>query len=157
MDAKLPPKFEQPSGILSIQLHQMADLDLNRFRRTTDTDASGFHQHIPSTYCQIVSFGQYAEIAPDTEARLSQFVNDELIFTSRVKRLSNVPYINARCEVFCPDWTATRVDLAVLDKRDGEADAMVGIVSFRLADVFSNCSQITAWRPLMGGIGALYR
>lgn len=50
MDAKLPPSPKQVSGILAIQIHQMADLEISRSslrKGISDT-------HTPSTYAQIV-------------------------------------------------------------------------------------------------------
>lgn len=50
MDAKLPPTSKQVSGILAIQIHQMADLELSR--PSMRKGAAG--THTPSTYAQIV-------------------------------------------------------------------------------------------------------
>lgn len=85
---------------------------------------------------------------------MAQFINDALVFKTRLKRLSSSPYINAKTEAFCRDWTRTRVDIVILDSREREDDAVIGIVSMRLADMFASTSQVSAWRPLLGGIGA---
>lgn len=42
----------------------------------------------------------------------------------------------------------------ILTRRSTEDDAVIGVVSMRLADVLSGSSQVTAWRPLQGGIGS---
>ena len=34
-----------------------------------------------------------------------------------------------------------------------EDDAVLGVVSMRLADILSSSSQVSAWRPILGGIG----
>lgn len=49
---------------------------------------------------------------------MSQFVNDEHVFSTRLKRLSSSPYINAKTEVVCRDWTRTRVDIVIMDYRE---------------------------------------
>lgn len=81
------------------QVHQLADLDIPSKNRAVSNKSRQDSSNTPSTYAQV-------------------FVNDELVFKTRLKRLNTSPYINARTEVFCRDWTRTRVDVVVLDARE---------------------------------------
>jgi hypothetical protein len=59
MDAKLPPSPKQNSGILAIQVHQLADLALPAKQRALKHGAKT-DTHTPSTYAQVVSRVQRA-------------------------------------------------------------------------------------------------
>ena len=54
MDAKMPPSPKQNSGILAIQVHQLADLALPAKQRAVKHGAKT-DTHTPSTYAQVVS------------------------------------------------------------------------------------------------------
>lgn len=156
----MPPSSEQVSGILAIQIHQMADLEIKRRsvrRGAADT-------HTPSTYAQIVSNDSRLCCSRYADAPTLQYVNDEQLYVTRLKRMSSSPYINAKTEVFCRDWTRTRVDVVIMDYRERgdafscvllagvililaslglEEDAVVGVIAMRLADLLSSSSQAT--------------
>lgn len=53
MEAKLAPSPKEPSGILAIQIHQMADLEITR--RAAGRQGQKADTHTPSTYAQVVS------------------------------------------------------------------------------------------------------
>jgi hypothetical protein len=114
MDAKLPPASEQVSGVLAIQIHQMADLEI---KRSSMRGKHGSDTHTPSTYAQVVC-RFYAEAGCLAYIYLPQYVNDEQLYVTRLKRMSSSPYINAKTEVFCRDWTKTRVDIVIMDYRE---------------------------------------
>ena len=55
MDAKLPPSPKQVSGILAVQVHQLADLDIPAAQRALSSKSHMSGSHTPSTYAQVVS------------------------------------------------------------------------------------------------------
>ncbi|KAL4808388.1 hypothetical protein BDV18DRAFT_134853 [Aspergillus unguis] len=143
-----PPDPLWPSGILSIVVHQIVNLQLvnvkgsngNRQGREFEpakpfgenTEEQG--SELPTSYCKIL-------------------LNDELIYRTRAKALSSKPIFNAGTERFVRDWRSAIVAVTVRDQRYREHDPILGVVPLKLSDLFQTSSQVTRWYPLDGGIG----
>ncbi len=142
-----PPNPSLPSGVLSMQIHQIANLEVSDHNRTMrprkkdepGQDVEGVEteedpDHAPSAYCRII-------------------LNDEIIFQTRTKALNSNPFFNAGTERFVRDWRRTLIMVVVYDYRIREADAILGVVPIKLSDLFKENSQITQFFPLAGGVG----
>lgn len=136
-----------PSGILSLQVHQIMQLEVTDTRTKTSKRQEGQ----PG---QQLSHVQDEE---DTAASPSSYVtiilNDETVFRSRTKTLSSNPFFNAGTERFIRDWRRSLVMFVVKDRRLREEDAILGVVTIKLSDLFKTSSQVTQFFPLAGGLG----
>lgn len=88
----------------------------------------------PSAYCEV-------------------HINDRLIYRTRTKEMTPLPYFNAVSERFLRDWRMAKLTIVVRDERNREHDPILGIVILPLKEVFKTSSQITRWFPLVGGLG----
>lgn len=142
-----PPSPLLPSGILSLQVHQIAQLEVT----DTKTRSSKRKEGEPG---QLLDNVQDEE---DTAASPSSYVtiilNDETVFRSRTKTLSSNPFFNAGTERFVRDWRRSLVMFVVKDRRLREEDAILGVVPIKLSDLFKTSSQVTQFFPLAGGLG----
>ncbi|KAI4928709.1 hypothetical protein J4E85_005327 [Alternaria conjuncta] len=135
-----PPSEDYPSGILSIQIHQITGLELETLNKQKDsanaeaTDEEEEGDGLPSSYCTII-------------------LNHKKIFKTRTKPKNSKPFFNAGCERFIRDVRNTEVHVAVRDARVHEDDALLGIVYLPLERVFQKRSQINHMFPLAGGVG----
>lgn len=135
-----PPSEEYPSGILSIQIHQITGLELETPSKkeasanaeATDEEEEG--EDLPSAYCTII-------------------LNHKKVFKTRTKPKNAKPFFNAGCERFIRDVRNTEVHIAVRDARLHEDDALLGIVYLPLERVFQKRCQINSIFPLAGGVG----
>ncbi|BEI80276.1 hypothetical protein CcaverHIS002_0108050 [Cutaneotrichosporon cavernicola] len=155
IEAAMPPTDEFPSGVLQFHVHQCAELEMypdagtfsgsNISRRKSPASgkpalsdvidrAPGENPEPPSAYAEV-------------------HLNDKYVFRTRTKRVNPQPYFNALSERFICDWREARIRFVVKDERDREHDPIIGIVSLRLRDVLSSCSQTTRWFPIVGGLG----
>ncbi|PCH37535.1 hypothetical protein WOLCODRAFT_128544, partial [Wolfiporia cocos MD-104 SS10] len=140
-----PPDPELPSGILSMQVHEIRDLTVRlggEERKGLDgekgQDAGEETQEeaegLPSSYCTIS-------------------LNDELLYETRVKPITSSPMFNAGTERFVRDWRKAHVTVTVKDRRMRENDAVLGVVFMKLSDVFVNASEVTQFYSLEKGVG----
>ncbi|KAF2148688.1 hypothetical protein K461DRAFT_261430 [Myriangium duriaei CBS 260.36] len=143
-----PPDPLWPSGVCSIVIHQIVNLELDNIKGTTGsrkgrefepakpsgeaTDEEG--SHLPTSYCTIL-------------------FNDELVYRTRAKAVSSQPIFNAGTERFIRDWRSAIVTVTVRDSRNREHDPILGVVPLKLSDILDTRSQVTRWYPLDGGIG----
>ncbi|KAF9883064.1 hypothetical protein FE257_004143 [Aspergillus nanangensis] len=143
-----PPDPLWPSGILSVVVHQIVNLQLanvkgsngNRKGREYEpakpygekSEESG--GDLPTSYCKII-------------------LNDQLMYRTRPKAISSKPIFNAGTEKFVRDWRSAIVTVTVRDQRYREHDPILGVVPLKLSDLFQTSSQVTRWYPLDGGIG----
>ena len=138
MIISFPPSQRYPSGILSVQIHQITGLAFEKMRKNRDpkdgNDAEEGSGDLPSSYCTII-------------------INHQKIFMTRTKPKNDKPFFNAGTERFIRDWRTTEVMLSVRDARVHEDDPLIGIVFLPLAHTFRNRSQIMETYPLVGGIG----
>jgi hypothetical protein len=135
-----PPSQDYPSGILSIQIHQITGLELETNRKDRDgkggeaSDEEEQSDDLPSSYCTII-------------------VNHNKVFKTRTKPKNSKPFFNAGCERFIRDIRNAEVHISVRDARVHEDDPLLGIIYLPLEKVFHERSQINTVFPLAGGVG----
>ncbi|KAI9818058.1 MAG: hypothetical protein M1827_000682 [Pycnora praestabilis] len=135
-----PPDEEYPSGIFSIQIHQVVGLEFEKIKknkRRADGDSDDEEEgsgDLPSSYCSVI-------------------LNHNKIFKTRTKPKNANPFFNAGTERFIRNWQTTEVILSVRDARVHEDDPLLGIVVLPLHEIFKKRSQIMNDYPLVGGIG----
>ncbi|KAM3529191.1 hypothetical protein NHJ13051_002016 [Beauveria bassiana] len=136
-----PPPEEYPSGLLSIQIHNLTGLEVKKLSKepkakfgSASDDEEETGEGLPSSYCTIL-------------------INHRKTFKSRVKPQNSKPFFNAGCERFIRDWRDCEVYVSVRDARLHEDDPLLGIVHLPLAQVFKQRSQVMGWWPISGGIG----
>jgi hypothetical protein len=143
-----PPDPLWPSGVLSIIVHQIVNLELMNIRGTTGNRVGREFEpakphgeskeeqagHLPTSYCNI-------------------HLNDELIYRTRSKAVSSQPIFNAGTERFVRDWRSALISVTVRDQRNREHDPILGVVPLKLSETLATSSQVTRWYPMDGGIG----
>ncbi|KAH9847036.1 hypothetical protein C2E23DRAFT_850404 [Lenzites betulinus] len=143
-----PPDPEYPSGLLSVQVHEIRDLTAKTQGKErkggkgregekgqddgeeTAEEGNG----LPSSYCTLS-------------------LNDELVYETRVKPITSSPMFNAGTERFVRDWRKAHVTVTVKDSRLRENDAVLGTVFLKLSEVFVNASEVTRCYSLEKGVG----
>ncbi|PSN68985.1 hypothetical protein BS50DRAFT_675241 [Corynespora cassiicola Philippines] len=143
-----PPDPLWPSGICSIVVHQIVNLELDNVKGTSGSrkgrefePAKPYGEaheetggNLPTSYCTIL-------------------YNDQLVYRTRAKAVSSQPIFNAGTERFIRDWRSAIVTITVRDQRNREHDPILGVVPLKLSDILETSSQVTRWYPLDGGIG----
>ena len=134
-----PPDSRHPTGILSIQIHNITGLEIESLQKqekeTGDReDEAEQSDDLPSSYCTLI-------------------LNHKKIYRTRTKPKNSKPFFNAGTERFIRDWRNTEVMVSVRDSREGENDALLGIVYLPLCKVFEKRSQAMDMYPLVGGTG----
>ncbi|KAF1815836.1 hypothetical protein P152DRAFT_464558 [Eremomyces bilateralis CBS 781.70] len=140
MIGNVPPPEEYPSGILSIQIHQITNLELEATNKNqtaakeSRSDETEEGDDLPSGYCTII-------------------LNHSKIFRTRTKPKNSKPFFNAGCERFIRNWKTTELHVSVRDSRVHEDDALMGVVYLPLAHILKRRSQVSEFFPLAGGVG----
>ena len=141
MICSAPPPGDYPSGILSIQIHQITGLEyekINKLQASKGEDdnekADQGDDDLPSAYCTVI-------------------INHQKIFKTRTKPKNSKPFFNAGIERFIRDWTKADVLVSVRDARVHEVDALLGVVCLPLKQLFETQSQSVQVYPLAGGVG----
>ncbi|WPH03805.1 meiotically up-regulated protein [Acrodontium crateriforme] len=135
-----PPPDDYPSGIFSIQIHQINGLGLETLSKPRDDpvdskeDEHEEGDHLPSAYCTVI-------------------INHHKVFKTRTKPKNAKPFFNAGVERFLPDWQNAEVFVTVRDARLKEDNPLLGIVHLPLGDLFHSRSQVSGFYPLTGGVG----
>lgn len=135
-----PPPDGYPSGIFSIQIHQITGLELESVSKTATDKAKESNDEqeegegLPSAYCTVI-------------------INHNKAFKTRTKPKNAKPFYNASTERFIGDWRNAEVYVSVRDARVSEDDPLLGIVHLPLGEIFKERSQIHGFYPLAGGIG----
>lgn len=144
-----PPDPLWPSGVVSIVIHQIVNLELANIKGSQGKrkgrefeparpEAGEIKEEsgtkLPSSYCTIL-------------------VNDELAYKTRTKVVSSKPIFEAGTERFIRDWRSAIITVTVRDARNRQHDPIIGVVPLKLSDVLLTSSQSTRWYPLDGGIG----
>ncbi len=139
-----PPDNRWPSGILSFVVEHIEGLENRDVEKgwmgskregTTGQDLSNEEgqKKMPSAYCEVI-------------------LNDDIIYKTRVKQYTNMPFYNAGSEVFVRDWTEARIAVCVRDARLREHDPIMGIVSLSLKELFTESSQVQRRFSLSDGV-----
>lgn len=134
------PDNNHPSGILSIQIHNITGLEVESLSKEDKNGADSKEgdaeegDDLPSSYCTII-------------------LNHKKIYMTRTKPKNAKPFFNAGTERFIRDWRTAEVMVSVRDSRERENDALLGIVYLPLDKLFANRSQVVNVYPLVGGVG----
>ncbi len=143
-----PPDPLWPSGICSVIVHQIVNLELENIKGTQGSRKGKEYEPakpygesteeeggtLPTSYCTIL-------------------YNDQLVYRTRSKAVSNKPIFNAGTERFIRDWRSAIITVTVRDSRNRQHDPILGVVPLKLTDILETSSQVTRWYPLDGGIG----
>lgn len=135
-----PPPQDHPSGILSIQIHNITGLELSRKNKDPSAtmeepaDEAETGGGLPSAYCTII-------------------INHRKTYKTRTKPQNSKPFYNAGCERFIGDWRECEAYVSVRDSRLTEEDPLLGMVHLPLYEVFRERSQVMETWPLAGGVG----
>lgn len=141
-----PPDPSLPSGICSILIHEVRNLEVHRPTGSfgnyqawspaqitgENTDEEG--DNLPSSYCTILQ-------------------NDQLVFKTRVKVKSSAPIFNAQTERYVRDWRNETYTITCRNSTHREHDPILGAITIKLSDVLQTTSQNTAVYALDGGMG----
>jgi hypothetical protein len=76
-----------------------------------------------------------------------------MIYKTRVKQYTSMPYFEAGTERFVRDWRDTVVRVQIRDARTREKDPVLGIVTVKLAELFKNSSEVTRLFSIQEGVG----
>ncbi|KAH8717038.1 hypothetical protein GQ44DRAFT_742116 [Phaeosphaeriaceae sp. PMI808] len=143
-----PPDPLWPSGICSVIVHQIVNLELENIKGTSGNFKG--REYEPAK--------PYGEAKEETGGELptsycTLLYNDELVYRTRSKAASSQPIFNAGTERFIHDWRSAIITVTVRDQRNREHDPILGVVPLKLSDILETSSQVTRWYPLDGGIG----
>lgn len=133
-----PPPENYPSGLFSLQIHNITGLELEKLSKdpkesdNKEEEESG--EGLPSAYCTVI-------------------INHKKQFKTRTKPQNAKPFYNAGCERFVGDWRDCEVMVSVRDARIDEEDPLLGMVYLPLTEVFKERSQVMGFWPLTGGVG----
>ncbi|KAK8130113.1 meiotically up-regulated protein [Apiospora kogelbergensis] len=145
-----PPDPLWPSGILSVVVHQIVNLELANVKGSEGGKRKGGKEYEPAQ--------DAGEIKEESSKKLPSpyctvLLNDELVYKTRTKVVSSKPIFNAGTERFVRDWKSAIVTVTVRDSRNRQHDPILGVVPLKLTDVLQTASQSTRWYPLDGGVG----
>ncbi|ORY26686.1 hypothetical protein BCR39DRAFT_540429 [Naematelia encephala] len=170
MEVASKPSEEFKSGILQVRalfndfarlltsfqfhIHQCNDLELESLEGTYSSSSD----HRKSAAAGRPALEDVVDRTPaenpdPPSAYCEVHLNDRLVYRTRTKQLTPLPYFNAVSERFVRDWELAKIVFVVRDERDREHDPILGLVSMRLKDAFAERSQFTRWFPLVGGLG----
>ncbi|POV99130.1 hypothetical protein PSTT_14025, partial [Puccinia striiformis] len=142
LTTKTAPNRQMKSGIVSVIIHHINNLERANLKGASgdregaqgqDTaEPSEQDDNLPSGYCEVI-------------------VNDEMIYKTRVKQYTTMPFFEAGTEHFIRDWTETPFE--ILEFR--EKDPLLGVINIDLEQLFedSSCSQVTRIFALQEGVG----
>lgn len=141
-----PPDPSLPSGICSILIHQIENLEEER-------PSGSFGSYKPWTPAQVSgeNADEEAEDLPSSYCTILQ--NDALVFKTRTKVRSSNPIFNAQTERFVRDWRNAVFTITCRDSIHREHDAVLGAITIKLSEVLRTSSQNTAVYALDGGMG----
>lgn len=132
------PLEDYPTGIFSIQIHQITGLEFERINKSQtkgdEGDDTEEGNDLPSSYSTVI-------------------LNHQTVFKTRTKPKNPNPFFNAGTERFIRDWRTTEVIVSVRDSRIHENDPLLGIIALPLGKVFRARSQVMDNYPLVGGLG----
>ena len=161
--AHTPPDPLWPSGVCSVIVHQIVNLELENIKGS-DGNRKGREFEPAKPYGESTeeeSSSKSNKMQLDDTDKITELptsyctilFNDQLVYRTRAKAVSSKPIFNAGTERFIRDWRSALVTITVRDQRNREHDPILGVVPLRLSDILTTSSQVTRWFPLDGGIG----
>lgn len=161
--AHTPPDPLWPSGVCSVVVHQIVNLELENIEGSNGSrkgreyepaipsgeNTEEVSKKLPSSYCTILYNDQlviprYSSIEPS--------LTPTQVYRTRAKVVSSKPIFNAGTERFMRDWRSGIVTITVRDQRHRQHDPILGVVPLKLSEILRSSSQVTRWYPLDGGI-----
>jgi hypothetical protein len=141
-----PPDPSLPTGICSILIHQIDNLEVVR-------PSGSFGSYKPWTPAQKVgeNTDEEGDDLPSSYCTILQ--NDELVFKTRTKVKSSAPIFNAQTERFVRDWRNAVFTITARNSMHREHDPVLGAITIKLSEVLQTASQNTAVYALDGGMG----
>lgn len=138
--AHTPPDPLWPSGILSIVVHQIVNLELENMKGSEGGKRKGGKEYEPAR----PDAGEVKEESSKSlpSAYCAILLNDELVYKTRTKIASSKPIYNAGTERFVRDWRSAIVTVAVRDSRNRQHDPLIGVVPLKLSDILQTSSQV---------------
>ncbi|KAL9113203.1 MAG: hypothetical protein Q9227_002538 [Pyrenula ochraceoflavens] len=146
--AHTPPDPLWPSGICSIIVHQIVNLELDNVKGS-EGNRKGREYEPAKAYGE--STEEESKNLPTSYCTM--LLNDKLVYRTRAKAVSSKPIFNAGTEQFIRDWRSAIFTVTVRDQRYRQHDPILGVVPLKLSDILETASQVTRWYPLDGGIG----
>lgn len=143
-----PPDPLWPSGVCSITVHQIVNLELDNIKGS-DGNRKGKEYEPAKPYGEVKE--QEGKDLPTSYCTV--LYNDELVYRTRAKAVTSQPIFNAGTERFVRDWRSAIITVTVRDSRNREHDPILGVVPLKLSDILETASQATRWYPLDGGVG----
>ncbi|KAI1765807.1 hypothetical protein GGR53DRAFT_244386 [Hypoxylon sp. FL1150] len=145
-----PPDPLWPSGILSVVVHQIVNLELANVKGSEGGKRKGGREYEPAR--------DAGEIKEESSKKLpsaycTMHLNDDLVYKTRTKVVSSKPIFNAGTERFVRDWRSAIITITVRDSRNRQHDPIIGVVPLKISDLMQTSSQVTRWYPLDGGVG----
>lgn len=95
LESLAPPDVELPSGILSIQIHQLEKLEIPHVRGAINKGSHKADHLPPSSNCQLVCCIRILRDGFAERWIFAQFINDTKVLQTRIKKFSANPYVNA--------------------------------------------------------------
>lgn len=144
------PDPNLPSGILGLTIHQCINVQVDNPHKKSMGFVKVQHQDSDGE-----DTGEEQKISIDCIPSLyvTAAIDDQLIYRTRVKNISNGPTFNSTIENYVRDWRIATLTLAVWDTRKKEEDCLIGVASLKLSDIFHESSSIVKFYDLKGGEG----
>lgn len=135
-----PPDPLWPSGVLSVVIHQIVNLELANTKGSEGGKRKGGKEYEPAR-----DAGEIKEEASKKlpSAYCTILLNDELAYKTRTKVVSSKPIFNAGTERFVRDWRSAIVTVTVRDSRNRQHDPIIGVVPLKLSDILQTASQVS--------------
>lgn len=145
------PDPNLPSGILGLTIHQAINVQIDNPNKK-----SMGHVKVQNQDSDGEDNDEEEEIGIDYIPSLyvSADINDELVYRTRVKSITNQPTFNSSTEMYIRDWRLANLTLSVWDTRKKTDDVLVGVISVKMSDIFHESSSIVKFYDLKGGAGS---
>ncbi|KAH8659345.1 C2 domain protein [Tricladium varicosporioides] len=139
-----------PSGILGLTIHQAINIEVDNPNKKSMGHIKVLNQDSDGE-----DDSEEEEINVDYIPSLyvTADINDQLVYRTRIKSITNTPTFNSSTETYIRDWRQANLMLSVWDTRKRTDDCLVGVVSLKLSDIFHGSSSVVEFYDLRGGSG----
>ncbi|RDW56364.1 C2-containing protein [Coleophoma crateriformis] len=144
------PDPNLPSGILGLTIHQAINIQVEN----TNNKSMG-HVQVQKQNDDGEDAAEQEEVSVDYIPSLyaTADINDELVYRTRVKSITNQPTFNSSTETYVRDWRLATLTLSVWDTQKHSDDCLVGVVSLKMSEIFHESSSVVKFYDLKGGAG----
>lgn len=143
------PDPNLPSGLLGLTIHQCINVQVDNPNKNSMGHVKVQHQDSDGEEQDEESVN--VDYLPSLYVTAD--VNDQLVYRTRVRNISNTPTFNSSVETYVRDWRLACLTLSVWDTRKKTNDCLVGVISLKLSDVFNKSSSVVKFYDLEGGDG----